>query len=67
MTMGRYAGDGTMEAKAACVRAAKLPLARAQGGLMDWWLVLFGSSTFVLVVRDASYFRPSPLHRRLSL
>jgi len=25
MTMGRYAGDGTMEARAACVRAVKLP------------------------------------------
>jgi integrase len=25
MTMGRYAGDGTMEARAACVRAVRLP------------------------------------------
>ena len=25
VTMGRYAGDGTMEAKSACVRAVRLP------------------------------------------
>lgn len=33
MTMERYAGDGTMEARAACVRAVKLPQAAAMSGL----------------------------------